>query len=98
MRASASRFEPRKSCSSEASRLALAAAASAMRGSRLGGRGAASVRAGGGCAAATGGVVSAGSAWGGEGDELLRLPQPEPCLFGKPRRARNPHRGDEHEG
>ena len=53
---SASRFEPRKSCSSEASRLALAAAASAMGGGWLGGGGAARVRAGGGCAAATDGV------------------------------------------
>ena len=54
VRASASRFEPRKSCSSEGSRVALAAAASASVGCWLGGASAASWVAGGGATSAGG--------------------------------------------
>ena len=62
VRVSASRFDPRSSCSSQASRAALAAAASAEGGGWLGGGGAASARAGCGWAATVDEVDGAGSA------------------------------------
>jgi hypothetical protein len=66
VRASASRFEPRKSCSSEGSRVALAAAASASVGCWLGGASAASRVAGGGAASACRGDGAGGGGGGGK--------------------------------
>ena len=62
-RASASRFDPRSSCSSQASRAALAAAASVEGGGWLGGGGATSALAVGGWAAAAG--VPVAQPWDG---------------------------------